>query len=303
MTAFTALASQLNQANESAAAQVSVASAASQASAAASNVAGGARKGAAWARGIFKAMVGEEELRAGLMGNGIPADGSQCQECGVRFGGFQRRGSCAACSRYLCGSCIGSPFAAATGIHCFCPATCPHCKEQSVSGGEFEACKAQLESGISVTICMTQQTVGLFTTSRERHKVPAWLSLNSSMAEFYWTSLEQKNGRPLQEVRIPVGKVLTVRNTGIAIEMSIMGQPEPTSLEFTSSSERDTWFRYIEVAVEVLMPEADRERREVARNKQRQIEMEDRRVRNEERRKELSDNLGMRFSAQAMLER
>jgi hypothetical protein len=123
------------------------------------------------------------------------------------------------------------------------------------------------------------------------------------MAEFYWTSLEQKNGRPLQEVRIPVGKVLTVRNTGIAIEMSIMGQPEPTSLEFTSSSERDTWFRYIEVAVEVLMPEADRERREVARNKQRQIEMEDRRVRNEERRKELSDNLGMRFSAQAMLER
>merc|ERR1712139_713213 len=100
------------------------------------------------------------------------------------------------------------------------------------------------------------------------------------LAEFCWTSLEQRNGRPLQEVHIAVGKIVTVRNTGVALELSIMGQPEPTSLEFSSSSERDTWCKNIEAAMEVLTPEKDRERLEAASSPQRNIEMQDRRSRN-----------------------
>lgn len=303
MAAFTALASQLSDSTASQAANANVAA---QASAAAASVAGGAQKGAQWARGMFKSVIGEAELRAGLIGTTaetIPADGSQCQACGLRFGGLRRRGVCASCSRYLCGACMGSPFAAATGVHCFCPATCPRCKEHSASGSEFQACKAELERGVSVTMGVTQQTAGLFTTSRERQRIPAWFSLNASIAEFCWTSLEQRNGRPLQEVHIPIGKIVTVRNTGVAIELSLLGQPEPTSLEFSSSSERDSWCRYIEAAVDVLMPDSERERVEAARSTQRQIEMQDRRVRNEERRKNLSENLGMKYSAQAMVNR
>lgn len=55
--------------------------------------------------------------------------------------------------------------------------------------------------------------------------------------------------------------------------------------------------------MEVLLPENDRERLEAARKTQRDIEMQERRTRNEERRKNLSDNLGMKYSAQAMLDR
>lgn len=303
MAAFTSLASQLS---DSASTQASHASAASQASAAASSMVGGVNKSAQWARGMFKSVVGEAELRAGLIGNrpeAIPADGSQCQGCGMHFGGMRRRGLCASCSRYLCGACIGSPFAAATGIHCFCPVTCPQCRGHSASDGEFQACRAKLESGVSVTIGVTQQTAGFFSTSRERKKVPAWFSLNACMAEFCWTSLEQRNGRPLQEVHISAGKLVSVRNTGVALELSVVGQPEATSLEFGTSSERDEWCRYIEVAMEVLTPEDDRERLKAARASQRDIEMQDRRARNDERRKNLSTDLGMKYSAQAMLDR
>merc|ERR1712178_112761 len=100
-----------------------------------------------------------------------------------------------------------------------------------------------------------------------------------------------------------IGRIVSVRNTGVAIELSLLGEPEPTTLEFISSSDRDAWSRNIDVAVEVLIPDDDRQRQEAARQSQRQLEMQDRRGRNEERRKELSKDLGMKYSAQAMLDR
>lgn len=155
-------------------------------------------------------------------------------ETGQYFNGLQGQIGCSICAcvirfNYMfCRACLGSPFAAATGFHCFCPVTCPQCKEHTVQDLEFQACKAQLESGVSVTVGVTQQTTGFFTSSRERQKVAAWFSLNARLSEFCWTSLEQKNGRPLQEVHIPVGKIVTVRNTGVALELSIMGENNTT---------------------------------------------------------------------------
>merc|ERR1712083_321821 len=107
-------------------------------------------------------------------------------------------------------------------------------------------------------------------------------------------------GRPAQEGRILVKDVIGVRNTGAMLELSVKGEAQPIKLEFTSVTDRNAWCRYIELACEALTTDDERKVLEASRASQRRIEMQQRQTVNEERKKNLSENLGMKFTAEAM---
>merc|ERR1711948_191831 len=90
---------------------------------------------------------------------------------------------------------------------------------------------------------------------------------------------------------------------GSALDVVLLGQPLPTTLEFNTPAEREDWARFIKLAAEVLTPEADRAAQGAARASHLQQEIEERRALNEERKKKLSQNLGMKFTAEAMMAR
>ncbi|CAE8680166.1 unnamed protein product [Polarella glacialis] len=267
---------------------------------------------AAHEKGAFKSFVGEAQSRANLLGIGgsasssstaIPSDGTRCEGCGTAFGMLTRRQRCGSCDRSLCGSCLGSSLAV-VGISCLCGSTCPQCRVLGERSGEFEKCRRLMEDGVSVTLGLPKKG-GLFGAAADRRKLPVWLTLKccGQVAELSWGSLEQRAGRPAEEGHFSVSEVLAVRNTGILLELSIKGQMQATTLDFGTPAERDAWSRYIDLALEVLTPECERGDRDVARADHRRGEIEERRCLNEDRKKKLQENLGMRFTAEAMLSR
>ncbi|CAE8594175.1 unnamed protein product [Polarella glacialis] len=231
------------------------------------------------------------------------ADGTRCEGCGTAFGMLTRRQRCGSCDRSLCGSCLGSSLAV-VGISCLCGSTCPQCRVLGERSGEFEKCRRLMEDGVSVTLGLPKKG-GLFGAAADRRKLPVWLTLKccGQVAELSWGSLEQRAGRPAEEGHFSVSEVLAVRNTGILLELSIKGQTQATTLDFGTPAERDAWSRYIDLALEVLTPECERGDRDVARADHRRGEIEERRCLNEDRKKKLQENLGMRFTAEAMLSR
>lgn len=172
-----------------------------------------------------------------------------------------------------------------------------------MQSSEFNRYLPELESGISVTMSIPKKAGFFGTGGAGARKAPAWLALDQASGEFTWSTLEQKNGRPLEEGRIPVCEVLVVRNTGAALELSVKGQSQPTVLEFSTADERQKWAKYMELAVEVLTPESERAALDAARDGHRRVEMDERRKTNEERKKKLQEGLGMRFTAEAMMNR
>merc|ERR1712039_730962 len=146
-------------------------------------------------------------------------------------------------------------------------------------------------SGASVTIGIpAKAATGFFSSGTAAKKVAAWLTLDSNAGEFKWGSLQQRAGLPAEDGSFAVQDVLNVRNTGVQLELSIKGQTQPTTLEFTTAAERESWARYMEVAIEVLTPESERAARDKAKASQRQ-QIEDRRLANEERKKKLQEGL------------
>ncbi|CAE7394756.1 BXL6, partial [Symbiodinium sp. CCMP2456] len=129
----------------------------------------------------------------------------------------------------------------------------------------------------------------------DRRKIPAWLSLR--IPDLCWASLEQRAGQPLEAAEIPLGQVLHVRNTGLMLELVIKDQPA-LQLEFGTAEERNAWEKYLNLALEVLVPESERAERDAAKASHRAQEVEERRALNEERKKRLSEGLGMRFTAE-----
>ncbi|CAE7695413.1 BXL6, partial [Symbiodinium pilosum] len=140
---------------------------------------------------------------------------------------------------------------------------------------------------------------GLFSMG-ERRKTASWLSLR--IPDLCWASLEQRGGRPVESAEIPLSQVLHVRNTGLMLELAIKDQPA-LQLEFGAAEERVAWEKYVNLALEVLVPESERAERDAAKATHRAQELEERRALNEERKKRLSDGLGMRFTAEAMVTR
>jgi len=228
------------------------------------------------------------------------ADGTRCEGCGAAFGLLSRRNACGSCDRLLCARCLGSPLAVA-GLSCLCSSACPRCREQNAQFGEFEACRAAMEKGASVTMAMPRKA-GFFGAAEPR-KVGVWLSLDSDN-ELRWQTLEQRCGKPAEEGRIPMFELLAARDTGVLIELAIKGQSQPMMLDFgPSAEERQAWARYLDLALEVLTPESERASLKAAREQHRGIEIEERRALNEERKKKLTQGLGMRFTAEAMMNR
>lgn len=300
-----AVASQLREA------KASDAGATLQAAAAASSVAGAWQAGKDRARGALQTIAGEAQAKANLLGiggssssttgNAIAHDGVRCEGCGERFGFLRRRQTCGSCDRYLCGVCLGSS-AAVAGISCFCASVCPQCRELGERNGEFQRIKAKMEEGVNVSIGLPRKA-GLFGGGSEKRNIVSWFSLQSSTGCLVWGSLEQKGGRPAEEGKMNVSDVLHVRNTGLMLELAVKGQNVPTTLEFGSAEEREAWTKYLELAVEILTPESERADQEAARASHRSKELEERRALNEERKKQLSTGLGMRFTAEAMINR
>lgn len=277
----------------------------SQASSAASSVSSG-----------LTTIWSEAQSRAGLLARGgtpapVVADGTRCELCGEVFGWLNRRQTCSSCDRFLCAVCLGTPKALA-GMSCFCSAVCASCREQSQHACEFMQRREELERGVSVAVTVPPQKAtpsgGFFSTtlvggSPGVKKVPSWLSVSVDKGEILWHSLESRRGQPAHAGVIAAFNVMSVRNTGLAVELSVKGQGLPTSLEFGTSAERDTWYRLLELSVGVLTPESERAAQATAKADHRQQELEQRRLQNEERKQQLSQNLGMRFTAEAMLAR
>lgn len=169
----------------------------------------------------------------------------------------------------------------------------------------FASCRAAMESGVNVTIGLPSKSKkGLFFGSDGGlRKLVVWLSLDKDVGEIHWGTLEQRNGRPAEENRMLVWEVQYVQDTGSVLELSIKGQAESITLEFNTVEERVAWKGYLELAADVLAPESERAALNAARANHRQREIEERRALNEERRKKLSENLGMRFTAEAMASR
>lgn len=299
MAALTGIASQL--ANSQTGTSTSFAAAS-----ALSNVRGAFQSGSDRARGAFHSVVGERANLLNLRSSSTavasaPPDGTRCEGCGLAFGVLRRRQTCGACDRFLCAGCLGNP-AILAPIACFCSATCPKCREQGKQMSEFDRCRSDMESGVSASMS-TPKKVGLFGQGGGMQKVAVWLCLDSEAGAFHWRTLEQKHGRPADEGRLLIYEVLAVRNTGAAVELSVKGQSQATILDFNTAEERSTWSRYMEMAIEVLTPDSERAALEAARSSQRQLEMDERRKANEERKKQLSAGLGMRFTAEAMMNR
>lgn len=169
-----------------------------------------------------------------------------------------------------------------------------------------------MEAGVSVGLGLPKKanaSSGLFAgltgggSSSGPRKLAAWLSLDADSGELRWASLEQRQGRPAEEGHIPVSEVLGVRNTGMLLEISAMGYSQPVTLDFGTAGERDAWTRYVELAAQVLTPDSERAALDVARASHKQLELEERRALNEERKKRLQEGLGMRFTAEAMMTR
>lgn len=167
-----------------------------------------------------------------------------------------------------------------------------------------------MESGAGVSLSLPKKPSagGFFSSmagsaSAPPRRLQAWLSLDFEKGELCWATLEQRQGRPSEEGRIPVYEVLAVRNTGMALEVSVREYTQPMTLEFGTAEERNAWDRYIELAVQVLTPESERAELDAARASHRDREIEERRALNEERKKRLSEGLGMRFTAEAMMNR
>eukprot|EP00929_Paragymnodinium_shiwhaense_P088045 TRINITY_DN48245_c0_g1_i1.p1 TRINITY_DN48245_c0_g1~~TRINITY_DN48245_c0_g1_i1.p1 ORF type:complete len:335 (-),score=85.96 TRINITY_DN48245_c0_g1_i1:155-1159(-) len=332
--AFLAAASQLAAAQGDGATQFSTASAVSSAASFASVLKSGVDR----ATGTVSSFAEEAQQRAGLLTSDhlggssssssapqFPHDGKQCESCGIAFSMLKRRTMCSSCDRYLCAGCLtDQPLAKLTGITCFlCGSMCPRCLEQGKEFREFEACRSSMESGVSVTITLpaAQQQhsrIGMLFggggsgASQPGRNVHAWLSLGcvataaaaSAPPELRWASLERRGGRPVEEGSLVFGELMSVRNTGSALELSLKGQPEATVLLFNSDAERDAWSGYIELGIKVLTPDEARAALEAARSTQRASELEMRRMKNEERKKQLQDGLGgMRFTAEAMMAR
>lgn len=289
--------------------------------------AGALRSGAGRLGGVLQSAVGQARTNL-LPGRGnpshtasTPSDGSRCEGCGDSFGVLRRRSTCGSCDRYLCAGCLGQgTLASLSGISCFCSNTCPRCREQNAQTGEFEANRAEMESGVSVMIGVPRKASGLLGRAQAALasgtggaaslsglapiKLAAWFSLEQGgSGDLRWATLEQRAGRPVDEGRISICDVLAVRDTGVAVELSVKGQTQATTLEFGTPKERSTWYKYIELAQDVLTPESERAALESARSSHRQLEIEERRALNEERKKKLSENLGMRFTAEAMIAR
>jgi len=262
------------------------------------------------AKGLFGTIKSTVAGQVGVATehSAIPSDGTRCEECGAYFGIMRRRLTCSSCDRFLCGSCMGqNPVAAFTGITCFCGALCPRCRHRNEQGAEFEGCRAAMENGVSVTLGLPRKQArgGLFGAGgrNERPPFPAWLSLDGRSDELRWATLEQRAGQPLEEGRFVFAEMLTVRSTGKNLEIALLEHTRPMTLDFNSGAEREAWHGYLELAMKVLTPESDRAVLDEARRTNRQIESEERRARNEERRAQLSQNLGMRFTAEAMMAR
>eukprot|EP00927_Polykrikos_kofoidii_P045004 TRINITY_DN38868_c0_g1_i1.p1 TRINITY_DN38868_c0_g1~~TRINITY_DN38868_c0_g1_i1.p1 ORF type:complete len:322 (-),score=53.62 TRINITY_DN38868_c0_g1_i1:282-1247(-) len=232
------------------------------------------------------------------------ADGSCCEVCGQTFGLLRRRRTCSSCDRFLCTSCMSGGM---TLISCLCASSCERCTDQNSRSGEFEIHRADMESGVSATLALPGSKVSGFfaaaTGNTSGRKLAVWLSIDCGPADVCWHTLEQRGGRPSEEGRISVCEILSVRDTGVVVELSIKGQTQATVIEFGTPSDLSSWSRYLELAVEVLTPESERAALDAARAEHRRGEMEERRHANEERRKKLSENLGMRFTAEAMLAR
>lgn len=224
---------------------------------------------------------------------------------------MRRRTTCSSCDRFICPGCMGRhPLAAMAGISCFCGHVCPRCRNQNAQTGEFETCREAMESGVGVSIGLPKKASsggGFFgvggSSSAPPRRLQAWLSLDCDKGELRWATLEQRQGRPTEEGQIPVYQVLGVRNTGMALELSVKDYTQPMMLEFGTADERNDWDRYIELAVQVLTPESERAELDAARASHRDREIEERRALNEERKKRLSEGLGMRFTAEAMMNR
>uniref|UniRef100_A0A7S4Q6A9 FYVE-type domain-containing protein n=1 Tax=Alexandrium monilatum TaxID=311494 RepID=A0A7S4Q6A9_9DINO len=300
-----ALANAAAQLRAATAASGSGAVVAGQASAAAASVAGALSAGGRRARGLLSGLRhGTTEASQ----PSIPSDGTRCEECGAFFGMLNRRATCSSCDRYMCGACLGrNALSSMTGISCFCGALCPRCREQNVQTGEFESCRAAMESGVSATVTLPKKPSrgGLFGGGGGGgpQRLPAWLSLEAEASALRWASLEQRNGRPAEEGQILIYEILAVRDTGTMLELPTTSTPQPVTLEFVSADDRQTWARYLELATQVLTPESERAALDAARANHRLKEVEERRVRNEERKKQLSENLGMRYTAEAMMAR
>mmetsp|Transcript_63915 Transcript_63915/g.152441 ORF Transcript_63915/g.152441 Transcript_63915/m.152441 type:complete len:304 (-) Transcript_63915:51-962(-) len=295
------LASQLRNAQDAA----SAGTAAAQAGAAMRSVSGAFSSVASQA----KNMAGDAQMRAGLLKKSgepaLPSDGSVCESCGKPFGPLQRRSTCSSCDRYLCSTCLGSSFAATIGLKCLCAAVCPKCKEQSAQVSELEMHIAEMEKGVGATFTLPSSTSrkgGAFSGGPVK-KVGVWFSLDRHASELKWATLEQRNSVPVEEGRIKLFELLSVRNTGLAIELVTSTQSAPLVLELGSTLERENWARYLQLAIDVLIPESQRSDWESARNSHRQKEIAERKKENDERKKKLSDGLGMRFTAEAMMNR
>jgi len=305
--AFLSMASKLQEAN---AASSSGAAAAVQASSAATSVTDALVAGKERAAGLFGTIKSKVagETGAAQEHSAIPSDGTRCEECGAYFGIMRRRLTCSSCDRFLCGSCLGqNALSAVTGITCFCGALCPRCRNQNEQGAEFEGCRAAMENGVSVTLGLPRKQArgGLFGAggSSDRPPFPAWLSLDGRSDELRWATLEQRAGQPLEEGRFVFAEMLTVRSTDKSLEIAMLDHTRPMSLDFNTGAECEAWQNYLELAMKVLTPESDRATLDEARRANRQIQVEERRARNEERRAQLSQNLGMRFTAEAMISR
>merc|ERR1712203_659031 len=126
-----------------------------------SAITGAVSTGTGQARNAFANIAGQAQSRANLIrgrDQPTPSDGTTCDGCGAPFGMFRRRSTCGSCDRFLCGNCMAGGSAAGiagvVGITCLCGSWCPRCREQNVQQGEFESSRAQMESGVGVTICL-----------------------------------------------------------------------------------------------------------------------------------------------------
>jgi len=270
------------------------------------NLTGAFQAGGRRAKGLLRGLGGGNSEAAPQRAS-VPSDGTQCEECGAFFGVLNRRATCSSCDRFMCGACLGrNPIASVTGISCLCGAVCPRCREQNEQTGEFEGFRPAMESGVSVTLTLPKKPrTGLFGGGggSSPQRLPAWLSLVAERSELHWASLEQRNGKPAEEGQILLYEILAVRDTGSVLELPTTSNPQPAVLEFASTDDREAWAKYVEVAVRVLTPDSERASLEAARSSHRQHEAEERRIRNEERKKQLQENLGMRYTAEAMIAR
>ncbi|CEM13242.1 unnamed protein product [Vitrella brassicaformis CCMP3155] len=221
----------------------------------------------------------------------IPDNPDECRQCRCTFGVFNPRLACPFCDHFYCGRHYGPGRAL---IKCIQDRGCKQCADRAaIRASFFSSTLPVLEAG---TTCMLHR----------QRPVAVWISLDTPSAEVRWRTMEMRSMKPVESGAVHLSHISRIDDTYTSPNSMVINSKTgaPLPLEFTSYGDWKDWLEGVRLAVELLVPEQEKQQIEASRQRAREDGLEERQREREERKKKyLATGMGMRFTAEAMAQR